>query len=96
VLDRPPPAGTADPTASAGETPKNDDEDASHSQRLSYWGLPVVVLHDISTGAWIIDVSEVGPNSDRSLLQPAQDVVLVCFGTHAIGDCPFEDGVHAD
>lgn len=48
------------------------------------------VLHDISTGAWIIDVSEAGPNLDRSLIQPTGDVVLVCFGTHATGDCSLD------
>jgi len=48
------------------------------------------VLHDISTGAWVIDVSEAGPNLDRSLIQPTGDVVLVCFGTHAIGDCSLD------
>ncbi len=53
-------------------------------------GLPGAVLHDISTGAWIIDVSEAGPDLDRSLLQLGRDVVLVCFGTHTIGDCPLD------
>ncbi len=48
------------------------------------------VLHDISTGAWVIDVSEAGPSLDRSLIQPTGDVVLVCFGTHAIGDCSLD------
>ena len=65
------------------KTPANLQQSASR-------GLPGAVLHDISTGAWIIDVSESGPNLDRSLIQPAQDVVLVCFGTHAIGDCSLD------
>ena len=30
-------------------------------------GLPGAVLHEISTGAWIVDVSEAGPNLDRRL-----------------------------
>jgi len=53
-------------------------------------GLPGAVLHDISTGVSIVDVSKAGPNLDRSLIQPARNVVLVCFGTHAIGDCPLD------
>ncbi len=53
-------------------------------------GLPGAVLHDISTGAWIIDVSDAGPNLDRSLIEPERDMVLVCFGAHAIGDCPLD------
>ncbi len=48
------------------------------------------VLHDISTGVWVIDVSEAGPNLDRSFIQPTGDVVLVCFGTHTIGDCSLD------
>jgi hypothetical protein len=59
-------------------------------QQSTSRGLPGVVLHDISTGACIIDVSEAGPNLDRSLIEPARDVVLVCFGTHAIGDCSLD------
>jgi hypothetical protein len=35
-------------------------------------------------------VSEAGPDLDRSLLQLGRDVVLVCFGTHTIGDCPLD------
>jgi len=65
------------------KTPTNLPQSASR-------GLPGAVLNDISTGAWIIDVSESGPNLDRSLIQPAQDVVLVCFGTHALGDCSLD------
>jgi hypothetical protein len=63
---------------------------AANFRRSASRGLPGAVLHDISTDAWIIDVSEAGPNLDRSLIQPAEDVVLVCFGTHAIGDCPLD------
>jgi len=65
------------------KTPTNLQQSASPN-------LHGAVLHDISTGAWIIDVSEAGPNLDRSLTQPAEDVVLVCFGTHAIGDCSLD------
>jgi len=65
------------------KTPANLQQSASR-------GLPGAVLHDISTGAWIIDVSDAGPNLDRSLIQPARDVVLVCFGTHAIGACSLD------
>ncbi len=65
------------------------------SQQSASRGLPGAVLPDISTGAWIIDVSEAGPNLDRSLIQPTGDVVLVCFGTHATGDCSL-DAPHQD
>jgi hypothetical protein len=52
--------------------------------------LPGAVLHDRSTGAWVVDVSEAGPRLDRSLIQQIGDVVLVCFGTHADDDCPLD------
>ncbi len=65
------------------KTPANLQQSANR-------GLPGAVLHDISTGAWVIDVSEAGPSLDRSLIQPTGDVVLVCFGTHAIGDCSLD------
>ena len=67
----------------AKKTPANSHQSASR-------GLPGAVLHDISTGAWIIDVSDGGPNLDRSLLQIGRDVVLVCFGAHTIGECPLD------
>jgi len=33
-------------------------------QQSASRGLPGVVLHDISTGAWMIAVSDAGPNLD--------------------------------
>jgi hypothetical protein len=66
------------------------------SDDSAIWGLPGTVLHDVSTGAWILDVSEAGPNLDRSLIQPDRDVVLVCFGTHAIGDCSLNAPRHEE
>jgi len=46
------------------------------------------VLHDVSSGAWVLDVSEWGPNVDRALMQRIGDPVLICFGTHPSDECP--------
>lgn len=58
--------------------------------------LPGAVLHDSSTGAWLVDVSEAGPSLDRSLIPQIEDVVLVCFGTHSENECPLDASSHSE
>lgn len=50
--------------------------------------LPGGVLHDVSSGARVIDVSEWGRNVDWAFVQRLGDPVLICFGTHSKDECP--------